>query len=97
MQRLFEAGLTVLLMTTFGVPVQAMPESEQSSSVQPAIEQPTQAVVEAKQVSQREEKALPEARAEASVELSERDRIHLEHYLQRPLPVGVVSDQVTGY
>ncbi len=99
MARLLEAGITVLLLSTVAVPAQ----SQDASSLQ---NQPTQAIQStherptAKPAPTRLEAVKPNAPTEIqppSKTVAERDRVQLEHYLQRTLPVGVTNDQISGF
>lgn len=99
MTRLLEAGLTVLLVSTLGIPAEANPETptaidNQPTIAQPAIVQTPQPKVEAKRV---QATRVDGTNTTKTSELSERDRVQLEHYLQRPLPTGIVNDQVSGF
>ncbi|MDX2242821.1 MAG: hypothetical protein NW224_19250 [Leptolyngbyaceae cyanobacterium bins.302] len=99
MTRLLEAGLTVLLVSTLGMPAQANSEVQPATENQPTIAQPAtvqtpQPKVEAKRV---QDTRGNDTNTAKTAEVSERDRVQLEHYLQRPLPTGVVNEQVTGF
>jgi len=83
MQRLFEAGLTVLLMATVVVPAHANPTSEQPVVNRSTNAPTTQPKVEAKSA---QFTRTNEPVKEETPKLSERDRLVLERRLQQIIP-----------
>jgi hypothetical protein len=91
MPRLLEAGVTVLLIATWGVPVKATPETVNSPSAQSSIVQPTpqpattqspQPAIGARLV----QPPLDPIVRDETPQVSERDRLILERRLQHLIP-----------
>jgi len=94
MNRLFEAGLTVLLVANLGVPVEATPEGSQPSNLQstPTRSTDTQPAVAPSTLPNVEARKVPVTRSQDTAAtgtpvLSERDRLIQERRLQKLIPV----------
>lgn len=91
MARLLEAGLTVLLVSTFAVPVRSNPTSIQpTNNSESAVTQPAQSTVEAKKVEGTRVRDAGQVETtqltELPAKLSEPERLVLERRLQKVIP-----------
>lgn len=105
MNRVTRLGLSALILATLVAPAA---QAEEPTTLQNQPIQTTQPIdgrsnepptVQSSPQPTRIQAGVPASTPAAqptSATVSERDRVQLEHYLQRPLPVGLENNQVNG-